>query len=80
MIIFIKKIKTKEGINAIDLDKIKKGIPEGYKVSGKDPVIDYTANHVVVAYKCEQIAQPQAKAKAKKSKNAKAKKTSAAKA
>jgi len=58
MIIFIKKIKTKEGINSFDNEKIKKDIPEGYKVSAEEPTITFTANHVLVAYKCEKVTKP----------------------
>lgn len=58
MIIFIKKIKTKEGINSFDTDKIKKGVPAGYKVSAEEPIITLTANHVMVAYKCEKVEKP----------------------
>jgi hypothetical protein len=57
MIIFIKKIKTKEGINSFDNEKIKKDIPEGYKVLGGEPIMTLTANHVLIAYKCEKITK-----------------------
>ena len=56
MIIFIKKIKSKEGINAINIEKIKKEIPEGYAAIGNDPQVSITANHVVVAFNC--VVQP----------------------
>ena len=62
MIIFIKKIKTKEGINAFDNEKIKKDIPGGYKISDQEPIITLTANHVLIAYKCEKIVKPSPKA------------------
>ena len=65
MVIFIKKIKTKEGINSFDLDKIKKSIPAGHKVIDSTPSISYTANHVVIAYQCQVEKAPRAKAKAK---------------
>jgi hypothetical protein len=58
MIIFIKKIKTKEGINSIGLDKIRKSIPAGYKIVGSEPTISYTANHIVVAFNCQEVAKP----------------------
>jgi len=57
MITFVKKIKSKDGVNAIDLDKIKKGIPAIYKVIDNAPTITYTANHVVVAYNCQEQKQ-----------------------
>jgi len=73
MVTFIKKIKTKEGINSFDLDKIKKSIPATYKVIENTPAITYTANHALVIYKCQEqkqekkqgkaIAKPKAKAK-----------------
>jgi len=72
MIIFIKKLKTKEGINSFDSEKIKKGIPAGYKASAAEPIITLTANHVLIAYKCEQIvksnAKPELKTKEKEKK------------
>lgn len=55
MVIFIKKIKTKEGINTFDVDKIKKDIPAGYKTLDSTPSINYTANHVVVSFKCQKV-------------------------
>ena len=66
MIIYIKKIKTKEGINSFDNEKIKKDIPTGYQASVEDPIITLTANHVMIAYKCEQVAKPDQKTKIKK--------------
>jgi hypothetical protein len=71
MVTFIKKIKTKEGINSFDLDKIKKSIPASYKVIENTPTISYTANHVLVIYKCQ--LQKQEKAQPKSSANPKAK-------
>ena len=62
MIIYIKKIKTKEGINSIDLEKIAKEVPAGYKVTDKAPAITYTANHMVLAYTCQAVAKVQKKA------------------
>jgi len=58
MIIFIKKIKTKEGINSIDLEKIKKEIPAGYEADGNEPMVSITANHVVIAFKCHVKSKP----------------------
>lgn len=73
MVTFIKKIKTKEGVNTIDLEKVKKDIPASYKILDNKPVITYTANHIVVAYACQeqkpakaQPAKAAAKPKAKK--------------
>jgi hypothetical protein len=54
MVIFIKKIKTKEGINSIDLDKVRKGMPSGYSIAGNEPLLTYTANHVIVAFNCKK--------------------------
>lgn len=65
MIIFIKKIKTKEGINSIDLEKVKNDVPSGYKAVGGDPEVSFTANHLVVAIKCLAAPKPAEKAKAK---------------
>lgn len=53
MVIFIKKIKTKEGINTFDLEKVKKNIPAEYTVADNTPAISLTANHIMVGYKCE---------------------------
>ena len=70
MIIFIKKLKTKEGINSFDSEKIKKDIPGDYKALDVDPIITLTANHILIAYKCEKIIKntpkpkPNAKPKA----------------
>ena len=75
MIIFIKKIKTKEGINNFDTEKIKKDIPEGYKVIDQEPIITLTANHVMIAYKCQAVTKPSTKAKAKTKKKVKTKKS-----
>ena len=78
MIIFVKKIKTKEGINSFDSEKIKKDIPAGYQASVQEPIITLTANHVMIAYKCEKVeapaAKPKTKAKPKPKNKAKAKK------
>lgn len=71
MIIFIKKIKTKEGINSFDSEKIKKDIPAGYKIQDHEPVITLTANHVMIAYKCEKAEKPETKSKTKEKKKAK---------
>jgi hypothetical protein len=65
MIIFIKKIKSKEGINALNIEKIKKEIPEGYAAIGNDPAVSFTANHVVVAFNC--VSQPKPAVVKKKS-------------
>jgi hypothetical protein len=65
MIIFIKKIKTKEGINSFDNEKIKNGIPKGYQATVEAPIITLTANHVMIAYKCEVVAKPEVKEKKK---------------
>ena len=72
MIIFIKKIKTKEGINSIDMDKIMKDIPSGYIASNDQPTLTVTANHLVISFNCteqpkseEKKAKVKAKAKAK---------------
>jgi hypothetical protein len=73
MIIFVKKIKTKEGINSFDSDKIKNDIPAGYKASVQEPIITLTANHVMIAYKCEKIEKPAPKPKTKKQAKTKAK-------
>jgi len=78
MIIFIKKIKTKEGINSFDQEKIKAGIPSGYQASNQEPIITLTANHIMIAYKCEQIEKPKVKPKEKKVKK-KSKKITVAK-
>lgn len=80
MIIFTKKIKTKEGINTIDLEKAKKEIPAGYKATGA-PQVSYTANHVVLAFVCELLEKaPEAKkAAASKSADKKIVKTKAKK-
>ena len=53
MIIFIKKIKTKEGINSIDMEKIQKDIPAGYEAMGNEPIVSFTANHLLIAFKCQ---------------------------
>ncbi len=53
MVIFIRKIKTKEGINSINLDKIKKEVPSEFEIVNAEPEISYTANHIVVAVKCK---------------------------
>ncbi len=81
MIIFIKKIKTKEGINSFDTEKIKKDIPEGYSISVNEPIITLTAHHVILAYKCEQkiTAQPKSKSKAKDKVKTKSKKIAVSK-
>jgi|GEM_PF-6498041 len=55
MVTFIKKIKTKEGINSFNLDKIRKDIPADFQVLDEQPAITYTANHIVVAYKVKLI-------------------------
>ena len=65
MITFIKKLKIKEGVNSFDIDKIKKGIPEGYKSLVDDPTVTFTGNHVVIAYQCERTAKPSVKPKIK---------------
>jgi len=65
MITLIKKIKTKEGINTLDLEKIKKSVPAGYKLAGGEPAITYTANHIIVAYQCQQAMVADAKPKTK---------------
>ena len=56
MVIFIKKIKTKEGINSLNLDKVKKEIPAEFQIIDQEPVISYTANHVVIAYKVKLVS------------------------
>lgn len=80
MIIFIKKLKTKEGINSIGLDKIRKSIPEGYKIVNNEPAISYTANHIVVAFTCQEVPKakvvPAVKPKPKAGTKLKAKKIS----
>lgn len=53
MVIFIKKIKTKEGINSLNLDKVRKDIPAGFEPLSEEPIISITANHVVIAFKCK---------------------------
>ena len=58
MIIFIKKIKTKEGINAFDNEKVKKSIPADYKITNQEPIITLTANNILIAYRCEKIEKP----------------------
>jgi hypothetical protein len=63
MIIFIKKIKTKEGINDLNIDKIKKDIPDGYHPVSNEPLLSITANHLVVAFKCEALAKNADKSK-----------------
>ncbi len=68
MIIYTKKIKLKEGINSFDNEKIKKDIPEGYKPLEIDPIITLTANHVLIAYKCEKVEKPNPKSKENKPK------------
>jgi len=73
MITFIKKIKSKDGINSIDLDKIKKSIPASYKVIDNTPTISYTANHVLVIYNCQEQKQEKAQPKAVAKPKAKAK-------
>jgi hypothetical protein len=75
MIIFIKKIKTKEGINSIGLDKIRKSIPVGFKIVNNEPAISYTANHIVVAFTCLEVpkAKPAPAVKAKVEVKAKSK-------
>jgi hypothetical protein len=73
MITFIKKIKSKDGINSFDLDKIKKSIPASYKVIENTPTISYTANHVLVIYKCQEQKQEKAQPKAAVKSKAKAK-------
>ena len=55
MIIFIQKIKTKEGINSIDLEKVKKEIPADYSVLNTEPVITYVAHHALIAYQCKEV-------------------------
>ena len=52
MVIFIKKIKTKEGINSFNMDKIRKEVPSEYEILAGDPIISFTANHIVIAIKC----------------------------
>jgi len=79
MIIFIKKIKTKEGINSFDNEKIKKEIPADYIISDHEPIITLTANHVMVAYKCERAAKPTPKPASKSKPAPKTKKAAAAK-
>jgi len=63
MITFVKKIKTKEGINSLDTDKIKKEIPAGYEAVNNEPSITYTANHIVVAFTCKVQSKPKPAAK-----------------
>jgi len=71
MIIFTKKIKASDGINAIDLDKIKSEIPANYKIISIEPQISITANNIVVAFICQEKAtaaatnKPEAKQKKK---------------
>ncbi len=55
MVIYIEKIKTKEGINSLNLDKIKKEIPAEFQIIDQEPIISFTANHIVVAYKVKLI-------------------------
>jgi hypothetical protein len=66
MIIYIKKIKTKEGINSFDNEKIMKDIPKGYKASAPEPIVTYTSNHVILAYPCKAVAQTVTKPGSKK--------------
>ena len=65
MVIFIKKIKTKEGINSLNLDKVKKDVPADFQVLDGDPVVSFTANHVIIGYKCKlkTITKPAAQPK-----------------
>jgi hypothetical protein len=63
MVIFIKKIKTKEGINSFNVDKIRKDVPDDYEILDKEPQITYTANHVLVAFRCKQLEVKAAPAK-----------------
>jgi hypothetical protein len=69
MILFIKKIKTKEGINSINLDKVRSEVPSEYKVLDEEPAISFSAKNVVIVYKCaiehhaveKEIKQPAVK-------------------
>ncbi len=70
MITFIKKIKTKTGINSFDNEKIKKEIPEGYKASLPEPVMTFTGNHIIIAFQCERTTKPDPKSKVKRKANA----------
>jgi len=56
MVIYIEKIKTKEGINSLNLDKIKKEIPAEFQIIDQEPIISFTSNHVVVAFKVKLVA------------------------
>ena len=80
MVIFIKKIKTKEGINSIGLDKIRKSIPGGYKIVNNEPSISYTSNHIVVAFTCREVTKPKSAPAVKPSVEVKAKAKTKAKA
>lgn len=53
MVIFIQKIKTKEGINSLNLDKLKKEVPVDYELINQEPTISYTSNHVILSWKCK---------------------------
>jgi len=56
MVIFIQKIKTKEGINSLNLDKLKKEVPVDYELADHEPAITFTANHVVLSWMCKPMA------------------------
>lgn len=72
MVIFIKKIKTKEGINSFDNEKVKKSIPAEYKITNQEPIITLTANHILIAYRCEKVERLATEAAPKEIKAAKA--------
>lgn len=74
MILFIKKIKTHEGINFLDKEKIKKDIPKGFRTSNDTPTVTLTSNNVIIAFECEKVAKPIQEAKPKKKATAKVKK------
>jgi hypothetical protein len=65
MVTFIKKVKSKEGINSIDIEKIKRSVPAEYKVVGNEPAVTYTANHIVIAFSCQEPKPAKAPAKTK---------------
>ena len=60
MVIYIEKIKTKEGINSLNLDKIKKEIPAEFQIIEQEPTISFTSNHVVVAFKVKLVVAKKA--------------------
>jgi hypothetical protein len=65
---YIRKIKTKEGINSLDIEKIKKSIPAGYKPANSLPEITFTANYAVLHIMVQETKKTAPPQKHKKSK------------